>query len=143
MERRIPPSRHPGLTESQRSSGGEAVGHIHDPEPMQVGRARLSREEKERRRSQGLCMYCGAAGHFASHLPGKRASPTVGMRLLSGEILRRKDLIYIDSPPGKDYDGLLTSTTVKHWWTREQKVTSWTTHWHSSTDSTPTTHPQD
>ncbi len=42
MERRIPPSRHPGLTESQRSSGGDAVGHIHDPEPMQVGRARLS-----------------------------------------------------------------------------------------------------
>ncbi len=71
MERRIPPSRHPGLTESQRSSGGDAVGHIHDPEPMQVGRARLSREEKERRRSQGLCMYCGAAGHFASHCPVK------------------------------------------------------------------------
>ncbi len=71
MERRIPPSRHPGLTESQRSSGGDAVGHIHDPEPMQVGQARLSREEKERRRSQGLCMYCGAAGHFASHCPVK------------------------------------------------------------------------
>ncbi|KAI2646233.1 Transposon Tf2-6 polyprotein [Labeo rohita] len=38
---------------------------------MQVGRARLSREEKERRRSQGLCLYCGAGGHFAFNCPVK------------------------------------------------------------------------
>ncbi|XDV17972.1 hypothetical protein PO909_023760 [Leuciscus waleckii] len=50
---------------------GDAVGPSFDPEPMQVGRARLSREEKERRRAQGLCLYCGAGGHFASKCPVK------------------------------------------------------------------------
>lgn len=33
----------------------------HDPEPMNVGRARLTREEKDCHRSRGLCLYCGAA----------------------------------------------------------------------------------
>ncbi len=47
------------------------VGHVFDSEPMQVGRAHLSREEKERRRSQGLCLYCGAAGHVAAQCPVK------------------------------------------------------------------------
>ncbi len=48
-----------------------AVGHVFDSEPMQVGRAHLSREEKERRRNQGLCFYCGAAGHIAAQCPVK------------------------------------------------------------------------
>ncbi len=38
-------------------------------EPMQVGRARLSREERDRRRMRGLCLYCGAAGHFLVSCP--------------------------------------------------------------------------
>lgn len=50
---------------------GDVVGDSFNPEPMQVGRARLSREEKERRRAQGLCLYCGAGGHFASKCPVK------------------------------------------------------------------------
>ncbi len=47
------------------------VSPIFDPEPMQVGRTRLSREEKDRRRTLGLCLYCGAAGHLAAHCPVK------------------------------------------------------------------------
>ncbi len=43
---------------------GDTVSHSSVEEPMQVGRARLSREERDRRRMRGLCMYCGAAGHF-------------------------------------------------------------------------------
>jgi hypothetical protein len=70
-ERRTLHSRVPEGTENQRSSGGNAVSPTYDHEPMQVGRARLSREEKERRRSQGLCLYCGAAGHFAYSCPVK------------------------------------------------------------------------
>ena len=50
--------------ENPRSENLDTVTPICDPEPMQVGRARLSREERERRRSQGLCLYCGKAGHF-------------------------------------------------------------------------------
>ena len=67
---RAPPSLPRGGVEHQRSSGMDAAGPS-DPEPMQVGRARLSREERERRRSLGLCLYCGRAGHFANNCPVK------------------------------------------------------------------------
>ncbi|XDV11209.1 hypothetical protein PO909_000210 [Leuciscus waleckii] len=71
VERRRLPGRMAEGVELPRSSGGDAVSPVHDHEPMQVGRARLTREEKERRRSQGLCLYCGAAGHFAFGCPVK------------------------------------------------------------------------
>ncbi len=32
---------------------------------------RLSREERERRRARGLCLYCGALGHFLAECPVK------------------------------------------------------------------------
>lgn len=47
---------------------GRTVSHLSDSEPMQVGRARLSRE---RRRARGLCLYCGASGHFLAVCPVK------------------------------------------------------------------------
>lgn len=53
--------------------------HPHDPshsptppagpkEPMQLGGARLSPTERQRR-VKGLCIYCGQAGHFLSTCP--------------------------------------------------------------------------
>ncbi|KAI2662144.1 Transposon Tf2-9 polyprotein [Labeo rohita] len=84
-ERRCLPARlPPGEGPPARASGNDAVGPFQDHEPMQVGRARLTREERERRRSHGLCLYCG--------LPGKRASPAVKMGLLSGGISAIKSL---------------------------------------------------
>ncbi len=50
---------------------GNTVSHSSVDEPMQVGRARLSREERDRRRTRGLCLYCGAAGHFLVKCPVK------------------------------------------------------------------------
>ncbi len=50
---------------------GDTVGHASVDEPMQVGRARLSREERDRRRMRGLCLYCGAAGYFLVSCPVK------------------------------------------------------------------------
>ncbi len=50
---------------------GRTVSHLSDSEPMQVGRARLSRVERERRRARGLCFYCGASGHFLDECPVK------------------------------------------------------------------------
>ncbi len=50
---------------------GRTVSHLSDSEPMQVGRARLSRVERERRRARGLCLYCGASGHFLDECPVK------------------------------------------------------------------------
>jgi hypothetical protein len=70
-ERRVQASRVPGGFESHRTNDVDAVSSVNDLEPMQVGRARLSREEKERRRSQGLCLYCGGAGHSFSRCPVK------------------------------------------------------------------------
>ncbi|KAL0170658.1 hypothetical protein M9458_035254, partial [Cirrhinus mrigala] len=66
----------------------DTVGHTVDHEPMQVGRTRLSREEKERRRALGLCLYCGAAGQCS--VPGKSQSPSVGRRLLTGGVAFEK-----------------------------------------------------
>ena len=51
-------------------------------EPMQIGRAHLSQEEKDRRRREKLCIYCGKSGHFRDFCPdllGKDQShPAVG-----------------------------------------------------------------
>ncbi|KAJ8271735.1 hypothetical protein COCON_G00105940 [Conger conger] len=38
-------------------------------EPMQLGRMRLTPSERQRRVRQGLCVYCGQAGHFLAACP--------------------------------------------------------------------------
>ena len=40
-----------------------------DEEPMQLGRTRLSPDERLRRMSSGACLYCGQLGHFRSTCP--------------------------------------------------------------------------
>ena len=42
-----------------------------DPDPMQVGRTKLSGSERQRRRDRLLCLYCGEAGHVLSTCPVK------------------------------------------------------------------------
>lgn len=42
-----------------------------DLEPMQLGRMRLTAEEKQRRLLKGLCLYCGGHGHIAAGCPLK------------------------------------------------------------------------
>ncbi|XP_057683966.1 retrotransposon-derived protein PEG10 [Corythoichthys intestinalis] len=39
------------------------------PEPMQLGRTRLSQEERTRRYAAQLCIYCGQGGHFIRSCP--------------------------------------------------------------------------
>ncbi len=67
---------------ARRASAVNRLDHLHvpycdadvgfsEPEPMQMGRSRLSLEEKRRRRNEGLCLYCGAAGHIAAQCPVK------------------------------------------------------------------------
>lgn len=58
---------HRELAHGQRNT----VCPMSDPEHMQVGRGRLSREERERWRSQGLCLYFGKADHFIQSCPVK------------------------------------------------------------------------
>ncbi|KAJ0055221.1 hypothetical protein NL108_012724 [Boleophthalmus pectinirostris] len=38
-------------------------------EPMQLGRARLTPAERQRRQRSGLCFYCGQEGHYISACP--------------------------------------------------------------------------
>uniref|UniRef100_A0A3B3ZLD0 CCHC-type domain-containing protein n=1 Tax=Periophthalmus magnuspinnatus TaxID=409849 RepID=A0A3B3ZLD0_9GOBI len=40
-------------------------------EPMQIGRARLTAEERIRRRAAGECFYCGRRGHFVAACPAR------------------------------------------------------------------------
>ncbi|KAI3375464.1 hypothetical protein L3Q82_003781 [Scortum barcoo] len=44
---------------------------MREPEPMQIGRTRLSPEERASHRQGNLCLYCGQAGHFVSRCPAK------------------------------------------------------------------------
>lgn len=67
-QRALPPRSCGGAAAVNSSSLGQQHG---DPEPMQLGRTSLSPEEKERRRSSNLCLYCGAAGHYVSRCPAK------------------------------------------------------------------------
>uniref|UniRef100_A0AAQ4PJR7 CCHC-type domain-containing protein n=1 Tax=Gasterosteus aculeatus aculeatus TaxID=481459 RepID=A0AAQ4PJR7_GASAC len=69
VAQRSGPSRIPGGGEDRRFSGRDTVSSGYNHETMQVGRAWISREV--RWRSQGLCLYCGAAGHYAYNCPVK------------------------------------------------------------------------
>lgn len=40
-----------------------------EPEPMQIGRAQLTPQERAHRRASNLCLYCGKPGHFIAHCP--------------------------------------------------------------------------
>ncbi len=63
-----------------------------EPEPMQMGRPRLSLEEKGRRRNEGLCLYCGAAGHIAAQCPVKSRETAVKGLLTGGITLAKSSL---------------------------------------------------
>ena len=65
-----PPPRVSAPSPSQpRSISPPAPPSPPPPEPMQLGRARLSPEERECRRLPGVCIYCRNPGHFISSCP--------------------------------------------------------------------------
>ena len=57
------------LPEQRRLSPMEGEG-----EPMQLGRARLTPEERRRRQQEGWCFYCGELGHRAAVCSAKRST---------------------------------------------------------------------
>ncbi|KAH7292053.1 hypothetical protein KP509_29G049500 [Ceratopteris richardii] len=65
------------------------------PEPMQIDVTRfqpLTPQEKQRRRDNKLCLYCGNPGHIAVNCPNKRTNSKVAATLL---ILSKKTLSLI------------------------------------------------
>ena len=53
---------------------------ISRPEPMDVstsgaGHEKISEQEQAARIRDGLCLYCGGAGHMACHCPNKMRNP--------------------------------------------------------------------
>lgn len=47
-----------------------------EPEPMQIGRTRLTPEERQRRFRDKVCLYCGGKGHFVANCPVRGNGPT-------------------------------------------------------------------
>ena len=64
---------HPGPRPSPPPGAPAAVA-LPGAEPMQLGRARLTEEERLRRRRNNSCLYCGEAGHYAAACPAKRGN---------------------------------------------------------------------
>lgn len=52
-------------------------------EPMQIGRARVPEEERQRRRDEGLCFYCGQPGHLCNACPDKAKHPAGSSKRVS------------------------------------------------------------
>ena len=62
---RLSSSRFPSPVPRRRVSSEE------EEEPMQLGRAKLSSEERCRRLQEGRCFYCGKPGHLLAACPAK------------------------------------------------------------------------
>lgn len=67
--RQPPSAAHPPPEPSPAAPPSPTVPAPTSEEPMQLGRMRLSPEERQRRLRLGLCMYCGQAGHIVALCP--------------------------------------------------------------------------
>jgi len=71
-ERYWPSNSRPSLTASRQppaSPEPSVSPNLNQPEPMQLGRTRLSSEERHRRLTSGCCLYCGSSQHYISSCP--------------------------------------------------------------------------
>ena len=52
------------------------------PEPIRLARTPLTSEERDKRLTMNLCLYCGQRGHFVNRCPAKGQSPQVSRNIL-------------------------------------------------------------
>lgn len=88
-----------------RSPGTSTTSH---PIPMEVDasatRKRLTATEKQRRRAENLCLYCGKPGHYAPSCPAKTThSSTASGTDYSRSSNRVADLSYTIQGPNHNY----------------------------------------
>ncbi|KAI2665369.1 Transposon Tf2-9 polyprotein [Labeo rohita] len=57
------------------------------PEPMQIGKTKLSSEERERRLRSNLCLYCGQPGHIRANCPTRPPRPSTSTRGAAGNFM--------------------------------------------------------
>uniref|UniRef100_A0AAV2LXQ5 CCHC-type domain-containing protein n=1 Tax=Knipowitschia caucasica TaxID=637954 RepID=A0AAV2LXQ5_KNICA len=71
--RRIPQQyRGPCFSPAQGAANSETPApYPREDEPMQLGRTRLTPEEREKRMREGRCYYCGGFGHFSATCSAK------------------------------------------------------------------------
>lgn len=55
----------------------KSQSQLNQPEPMEIGRASLTPEERRRRLSSNLCLYCGGENHRVATCPAKAAAHQV------------------------------------------------------------------
>lgn len=102
---RILPATHVWEDSAHRSSPATQSMVFPDPseEPMRLGRAKLSTEERRRRLQEGRCFYCGQPGHLLSACPTKEKNH----QKKGGTLASR-------SPAFTDTSRSLTNIQVKH-----------------------------
>uniref|UniRef100_A0AAQ5Z1J7 CCHC-type domain-containing protein n=2 Tax=Amphiprion ocellaris TaxID=80972 RepID=A0AAQ5Z1J7_AMPOC len=64
-----------------------------EDEPMQPRQARLSEQEKQRRRQTNSCLYCGEMGHYAAACPSKQRKSTA-RQCLGGILMSHTSVSY-------------------------------------------------
>ncbi len=83
-------------------------------EPMQVDSTWISSLERQRRLTQGLCLYCGAGGHVIAACPTRPPWPMVSvikpLIIISRELHLRESLSSAQAP---DYHHL--PSTIGNW----------------------------
>lgn len=97
----LTPSVSPPQPSSPASGSGNTPCVVQD-NPTQLGWTRLSPEERQHRQCQGLCIYCGGAGHYIAKRPD---SSVVG-----GVLVRQTTLSY---PPNRSGNSLLCPSSTE------------------------------
>ena len=91
-------------TDATPATAGTANGTAAGPMDLSAARGKLTPAERQRRRTQGLCMYCEGVGHFATECPARRtgAAGMSGRRALAGARVTMTLTSDSDSELGKE-----------------------------------------
>uniref|UniRef100_A0A3B3HM41 Gypsy retrotransposon integrase-like protein 1 n=1 Tax=Oryzias latipes TaxID=8090 RepID=A0A3B3HM41_ORYLA len=77
-------------------------------EPMQVGHSKLTAEERQKRKYEGLCFYCGHSNHMVSQCPlRKPLSTPLGDRSQGKDSFNTKENVFLFVPVKISHNGLV------------------------------------